>query len=378
MSSRNKNFRRVRHADDEETPPPTKTKPPRRLSFADEEEDVTRKPTSSSSKLNTRKPSSSSHRLTTPKTTSSFVTNVQPQTGQYTKEKLLELEKNTPTLSRPRHPPLFILKGLVKPESAKDQDNDKEELLEDGLAILGIDQIDVLDQAAINAIRAKRERLRKSRAVASDYISLDGGSNHGEAEGLSDEEPEFQGRIALLGDKKGVFESVDEIEMRNGNVKVEVDEDEEEDNIWEEEQFRKGLGKRIDDGSSIVNNSGSVSSQNVQQQSYGYHGTGYQSTHSATIGPVIGGSLGVSRSAEVMSISQKAQIATQAMQQNIKRLQESHGRTTSSIDKVEESLSSSLSNITDLEKSLSAAGEKFIYMQKLRDFVSVICDFLKV
>ncbi|KAF6146763.1 hypothetical protein GIB67_007477 [Kingdonia uniflora] len=56
---------------------------------------------------------------------------------------------------------------------------------------------------------------------------------------------------------------------------------------------------------------------------------------------------------------------------------ESHGRTVSSITRTDENLSASLSNITTLEKSLSAAGEKFIFMQKLRDFVSVISDFLQ-
>ena len=50
----------------------------------------------------------------------------------------------------------------------------------------------------------------------------------------------------------------------------------------------------------------------------------------------------------------------------------------SSLTRTDENLSSSLSNITVLEKSLTAAGEKFIFMQKLRDFVYVICDFLQV
>lgn len=58
--------------------------------------------------------------------------------------------------------------------------------------------------------------------------------------------------------------------------------------------------------------------------------------------------------------------------------QESHGRTIMSLTKTDDDLSSSLSNITALEKSLSAANEKFIFMQKLRHFVSIICDFLKV
>ena len=49
-----------------------------------------------------------------------------------------------------------------------------------------------------------------------------------------------------------------------------------------------------------------------------------------------------------------------------------------SVLKTDENLSASLLKITDLEKALSAAGDKFIFMQKLRDFVSVICDFLQV
>lgn len=58
--------------------------------------------------------------------------------------------------------------------------------------------------------------------------------------------------------------------------------------------------------------------------------------------------------------------------------QESHGRTISLLSKTDENLSASLMNVTALEKSISAAGEKFIFMQKLRDFVSVICEFLQV
>lgn len=50
----------------------------------------------------------------------------------------------------------------------------------------------------------------------------------------------------------------------------------------------------------------------------------------------------------------------------------------SSLTKADEDLPASLLKITDLERSLSAAGEKFIFMQKLRDFVSVICQFLQV
>ncbi|OVA19464.1 hypothetical protein BVC80_9057g40 [Macleaya cordata] len=152
---------------------------------------------------------------------------------------------------------------------------------------------------------AKRERLRQSRAAAPDYISLDGGSNHGAAEGLIDEESEFQGRITLLGDKtdgvkKGVFESVDGKGIgpdlrKDGEFGV-VDDDEEK--IWEEEQFRNGSGKRMD-----------VTSNRVS----------YGPVVNVSAGLTIGGSVGKSRIVEVMSISQQAEVATQALRDSVRR-----------------------------------------------------------
>lgn len=240
------------------------------------------------------------------------------------------------------------------------------------------------DQATINAIRAKRERLRQSRAAAPDYISLDGGSNHGAAEGLSDEEPEFQGRIAMFGEKpesgkKGVFEDVDERGMEGGFKKDAHDsDDEEEEKIWEEEQFRKGLGKRMDDGSSRVVSSSVPVVQKVQQQKFMYSSvTAYTSVPGVSAPLNIGGAVGPLPGFDAMSLSQQAELANKALHENLRRLKESHGRTMSSLTRTDENLSSSLSNITTLEKSLTAAGEKFIFMQKLRDFVSVICDFLQ-
>lgn len=244
----------------------------------------------------------------------------------------------------------------------------------------------ILDQAAINAIRAKRERLRQAGAAASDYISLDGGSNHGEAEGLSDEEPEFQGRIAMLGaktdnGKKGVFEeAIDgglkkETEINDG----EVDDEDDEDKIWEEEQFRKGLGKRMDDGSSRVVTTTVPVVQSVQQQNMMYQAApaAYHSVSGASGGPSIGGAIGSLPGLDVMSISQQAELSKKALHESVRRLKETHGRTMLSLTRTDENLSASLLKVTALENSLSASGEKFIFMQKLRDFVSVICDFLQ-
>ncbi|KAH9624477.1 hypothetical protein KSS87_000847 [Heliosperma pusillum] len=376
------------------------------LSFVeDEDESPFSRPQKSSSSRSSK--STSSHRVTSVKerlisSSPSVPSNVQPSAGLYTKEALLELQKNTRTLASSRtkpstsdskhtskHEPVIVLKGSLKPvlgmgtddgASLESQADDTERRL----GLMGIEKDeDMPDQATINAIRAKRERLRQSRAAAPDYISLDAGSNHGAAEGLSDEEPEFQTRIAMFGEKKdgpkkGVFEDVDERSMPPAaKVSVEEEDEDEEERKWEEEQFRKGLGKRMDDGSAGV--SRNVQVQSAQPQSYGYVAVNsYSSAASLPAGPPsIGGAFGGMQGIGTVSISQQAQIAKQALKENFSRLKESHGKTLSSLSQVDENLVSTLTNITALEKSSSITGEKYIFMQKLRDFVSVTCDFLQ-
>lgn len=58
--------------------------------------------------------------------------------------------------------------------------------------------------------------------------------------------------------------------------------------------------------------------------------------------------------------------------------QESHGRTKSELHRTEEMLSSSLSGVASLEQSLSNASEKYLYMQELRNYFAILCDFLQV
>ncbi|KAK9697116.1 hypothetical protein RND81_08G016000 [Saponaria officinalis] len=390
MSSRSKNFRRRRGGDDGDNDNDSNgtavaksaVKPKKNhqklLSFVEDEDDspFSRPQKSSSSRVS--KSTSSSHKVVSVKdriaaSGTTLPSNVQPSAGLYTKEALLELQKNTRTLasssSRTSRPtgavsePVVVLKGLVKPEIERSDDERKGEAMP--------------DQAKIDAIKAKRERLRQSRAAAPDYISLDGGSNHGAAEGLSDEEPEFQTRIAMFQEKKGVFDDASEMSLNAATAVLSVDgdddDDDEEERKWEEEQFRKGLGKRMDDG-----NVGSVNvqAQSVQQQGYS---VSYSSVGNVVNGavPSIGGAVGGTMGFGSVSISEQAEVAKKALHSNMIRLKESHGKTLSTLSQVEESLLTALTNITTLDKSSSFTGEKYIFMQKLRDFISVICDFLQ-
>ncbi|XWS11596.1 hypothetical protein CRYUN_Cryun37aG0013000 [Craigia yunnanensis] len=407
---------------------PVAKKPPKLLSFADDEnEEETIKPSNRNKDREREKPfsswfskPSSAHKITSTKDSknpSPLPSNVQPQAGTYTKEALLELQKNTRTLAAPSSrassvssEPKIVLKGLLKPQSQNlnsDRDNDPQEKLdkddaESRLATMAIgkgvdlDSSAFPDQATIDAIKAKKDRVRKSFArPAPDYISLDSGSNHGGGmeEDLSDEEePEFRGRLFGDSGKKGVFEVVEDRAMgvvSREDVIHDEDNDDEEEKMWEEEQFRKGLGKRMDDGSNrVVNSSNNTAAvamvHNMQQQHQkrcGYSTMASYGSMMPSVLPVppssIVGAAGASQGLDVTLISQQADIAKKALQENVRRLKESHAKTISSLTKADENLSASLFNITALENSLSAAGEKFIFMQKLREFVSVICEFLK-
>lgn len=259
-----------------------------------------------------------------------------------------------------------MLKGLIKPVVSNEldsgatgngQDSDDDEMqldqkdknssVESKLKDIRIgpgfrEEKEVIpDQATIEAIRAKRERLRQARAAAPDYIALDGGSNHGAAEGLSDEEPEFQGRIGFFGekigvrDKKGVFEDFEERSVaKERGMEVVSDEEDEEDKMWEEEQVRKGLGKRLDDGVGSQGVGASVSGgSSIRQTSSLQPGFGYPSAVSSGMHhPVqtvdgrssyssVGGA-GVDMFADgEMPISQQAELAKKAMAENLKRVQ---------------------------------------------------------
>lgn len=379
--------------------------PKSRLSFADDEEDadetpIKPRPASSNSRLSKPYSSSSSshHKLTSAKDRKtvaaprpSIPSNVQPQAGTYTPESLLELQKNTKTFASSRvsraepkskpetttsNEPVIVLKGLVKPSVTADPGEEIEHLGQDfeddeigfeekgslsrnerGGATVKIGSLGlgnglreknedsaaiIMDQARIDAIKAQRERLRQAGPAAQDYIALDGGSNHGEAEGLSDEEPEFRGRIGFFGAKidnrkKGVFENYEDRVVEKattvGGAGDDADEEDEEEKLWEEEQARKGLGKRLDEGVSLGVSTSSVGSGNssvnavhkAHQQKFGSSAMGstvYSSVKSSVIdssGLSIGGANGAGLDA--MSISQQAEITKKALYDNVRILE---------------------------------------------------------
>ncbi|KAK3148728.1 hypothetical protein QOZ80_3AG0207860 [Eleusine coracana subsp. coracana] len=479
MSSSRKNFRR-RTDDDDDTNgdgarhPPTTSKtqtltvpksksPPRRqpasrLSFADDEDEDDaeegpfanrRRPTATVRPARTVSPAAASlHRITPAKerlksspaavsaVSAPKPSNFQSHAGEYTPERLRELQKNarplpgsllraparTPTTEpRPQRTagapagatpattastsaePVVILKGLLKPmaeasigprkplqKEVEDEEEEEEEDDEDKGPVIP-------DRATIEAIRAKRQQLQQPRHAAPDYISLDGGgvlSSRDAVGGSSDEEDnEMSGRIAMFTDKsssdtlrstKGVFGGINNRgsastlgPLNDGIREVEDDKDDDEDEEerkWEEEQFRKGLGRRVDDGSSQRSANGAPVSAKLQVQPSGYAaGSHHQPSLS---GIVPGAPVFASGSAEFLSIAQQADVANKALQENIRRLKETHKVTVGALVKTDTHLNEALSEISSLETGLQDAERKFVYMQELRNYISVMCDFL--
>ncbi|CAD6335138.1 unnamed protein product [Miscanthus lutarioriparius] len=486
MSSNRKNFRR--RADDDEdangdggshskpsTATSTKTKsltvpkpksPPRRqgasrLSFADDEaEDDAeegpfaqrrRPPTASVRPARTASPAAGAlHRLTpardrirsSPAPAVAAVSapkpsNFQSHAGEYTPERLRELQKNARPLpgsllrSQPQTPAtepwsqklagtpasstpatttaaatetVVILKGLVKPMSEAsigpripkhDKEEDKSEEEEEG------DEDDegpvIPDRATIEAIRAKRQQRQQPRHAAPDYISLDGGgvlsSRGGGGESSDEDDNETRDRIAMYTDKpsdglrstKSVFGGISNRGPATGlgglsddSRKVDDgrddDDDDEEERRWEEEQFRKGLGRRMDDASTQRSANGVPAAMQVQPQPFGYPvGSHYQPSLS---GVVPAASVFASGIAEFLSIAQQADVANKALQDNIRKLRETHKTTVSALVKTDTHLNEALSEISSLESGLQDAEKRFVYMQELRDYISVMCDFL--
>ncbi|CAK9274024.1 unnamed protein product [Sphagnum jensenii] len=107
----------------------------------------------------------------------------------------------------------------------------------------------------------------------------------------------------------------------------------------------------------------------------GFVATGYCTTHACWQWRV--GALAWVVSMEALSIAHQAASTLQILQENAHRLQEAHEMTKNSLFRTNESLSSSLAAMASLERSLAGANEKYLYMQELCDYISVLCEFLQ-
>lgn len=179
------------------------------------------------------------------------------------------------------------------------------------------------EAAMIAAAKARRNRLRQAQA-APDCIPVNdgdvrgGGRERAEGEGgkedaeSSEDEAEVHGRMSFLGDtiggkhksKGAVFEAMaKEVELAH-----QEDDEADEERTWEEEQLRKGFGKRVEDVSRVMSGAGPT-------VGHGGFPPGLPAVNAGSFGYAYGRG-----PAEVMSISQQAEGAWRSLQDNINKM----------------------------------------------------------
>ncbi|KAG6396661.1 hypothetical protein SASPL_142816 [Salvia splendens] len=100
-------------------------------------------------------------------------------------------------------------------------------------------------------------------------------------------------------------------------MEVVSDEEDDEDKMWEEEQVRKGLGKRLDDGVGIQGAGATVGGLSRLPPSGMHHPT--QNVDGRSCYNNVGGASFDMFGGSDMSISQQAELARKAMTENLKR-----------------------------------------------------------
>ena len=104
----------------------------------------------------------------------------------------------------------------------------------------------------------------------------------------------------------------------------ENDDDYEEEKMWEEEQFRKGLGKRMDEGAARVDVPVVQGAQQnkfvVSSAAAVYGGVPSADARVPSVSPSIGGATESMPALDVVPMSQQAERARKALVENVRRL----------------------------------------------------------
>ncbi|KAL2631117.1 hypothetical protein R1flu_015803 [Riccia fluitans] len=137
-------------------------------------------------------------------------------------------------------------------------------------------------------------------------------TREGEEDDSSADEGEIQGRLAFMGEKitdpknrTGVFEATEEMASEERLVLESRDEDEEEEERrWEEEQLRKGYGKRVEEAPPRSTPAAPAGPSQAQVPAY-----------ITAVQPVVpsGGVRGFGRPLEGLSIAQQAEAAMRSL-----------------------------------------------------------------
>ncbi|GFR43325.1 hypothetical protein Agub_g4394, partial [Astrephomene gubernaculifera] len=99
----------------------------------------------------------------------------------------------------------------------------------------------------------------------------------------------------------------------------------------------------------------------------------------ATAMPYTGGALGMaSGGSRLAAITSAGEAAVASLAEGLRRLQASHKQVSAGARRAGENLVAALGRVEGLESELRSAGDKYVYMQRLRSYVADLCDCLQV
>ncbi|DBA84128.1 TPA: hypothetical protein ACH3X1_006604 [Trebouxia sp. C0004] len=340
--------------------------------------------------------------------------------GDYSAEKLLELQRNTVRLpsSKPAvdasqavPPPAFKLSGSFKQAGAQtsvpqantsnsvqarqDADDDMPlppparpasrpplppSLPSQARAIPGAADDDDLptfqapDEDTIRKIKERRARLQHVH-MAPDYIPVPGAAMDtlrtdakAESGSGSDSEPNAgdQLRMSFLGDIKkrgkaapGVFAQVAEDAQA-------PDDDADADDRWINEQIRKGTGGGADPTAVAAARSAAAAAPAP--------GRAFARQLDGLGAPAAASGVWPQQPEQLTRVGQDVMLS---LQQGVAQLQASHKNAQKQLQRTSQNLTDSISAIDAFEEQLQSAGARYTFLQQIKAYIADLCDMLQ-
>lgn len=193
------------------------------------------------------------------------------------------------------------------------------------------------DAAAIEAAKAQRERMRAARTAGPNVSETPKVGSGGETRGDSDDDPEENERVTFAAGgarDAGVLRSMPVVGTDDEEAK------------WEDEQLRKAMS---------VGGAAAVAAEAAKMKA-------------------VRGGIGADRAA--VDVSAAGARALEGLRAGLSRMNASRHTAVEELKCAEASLASSEAALESHDERLAAAGERYKYMQELRDYFRDLCGCL--
>jgi GC-rich sequence DNA-binding factor len=265
--------------------------------------------------------------------------------GEYTAERLKELQSATRRAPHSTTQTKVAAAGMAPPPSATVIEEEDMDIEDEGFGL------SIPDQEAIRVAKAKREQLRLGGGGAPDYIDLASGSR-GRGTSL---EPFAAGMTAPSSKKMQEDTRRSREENEDAVMPAIANEDEDdEEAAWAEEQIKKGIRS-----AELRNRSAAVTAANKK-----------------ITGTTTGTAAGFLPPSQSAAVAAAAAEVISSLRAALQRAQLSQRQAEKNLARTDRSLEDCIAGMKLMEEEIEQAGDKYIFIQKLRAYIQDICSML--